>query len=158
MNTNEPVSELLNDLVKINNDRIETYNSAVKNVNDLDIDIKGLFEEMIRQSTAYKDELVSEMKKLNATVEDESTSSGKIYQAWMEIKATSQENKTDKVSLLVACEFGEDATQRAYESALTADCVLNEEVRQLIEDQQAGLKKSHDLIKKQRDAYVALSK
>jgi uncharacterized protein (TIGR02284 family) len=158
MEKNEELIDILNDLVKINNDRIETYKAAMKESKDLDIDLKGIFDEMIRQSGQNKDELIKEMHKLDGQVEDEPTQSGKIYRAWCEIKATHKSTKTDRLSILANCEFSEDAAQRAYENALTMDIFVDEWIRRLMEEQQGNLKKSHGLIKKHLEAYKALQK
>ncbi len=43
METITESAEILNDLVKINNDRIEGYEKAIANLNDEDQDLKSLF-------------------------------------------------------------------------------------------------------------------
>jgi uncharacterized protein (TIGR02284 family) len=156
MEKNEALNEILNDLVKINNDRISEYERAIAESTELDIDLKSIFEEMIRQSSEHKAALSETILKEEGEVEDESTEAGKIYTAWMDIKSPFKEN--DRLSILTACEFGEDAAQRAYEAALAESCLVDGETRNLILEQQSSLKKSHDLIKKQRDAYKALQK
>ena len=55
METKEQVTELLNDLIKINNDRIAGYQRAIGEANDLDIDLKSVFDGMIKESEQYKD-------------------------------------------------------------------------------------------------------
>jgi uncharacterized protein (TIGR02284 family) len=156
MEKHEAVNDLLNDLVKINNDRIAGYEWAIRESKDLDIDLKALFETLIKESTQYKNELTKEITKNEGLVEDDTSSAGKIYHAWIDIKSTFTEN--DRHSILASCEFAEDAVQRAYEAALTSDIKLNDEVRQLISREQKALKMAHDMIKKQRNAYKALQK
>jgi uncharacterized protein (TIGR02284 family) len=63
--------------------------------------------------------------------------------------------KSDK-SALELCEFGEDAAQKAYASALDSDD-LSEDTRSLVQFQKTQLKESHDLIKAQRDMEKAKS-
>jgi uncharacterized protein (TIGR02284 family) len=72
----------------------------------------------------------------------------------MDVKATFTGN--DRQSILNACEFGEDAAQKAYKDALASDAEIDVTTRQLITTQQASLKTSHDLIKKYRDANKAV--
>ena len=62
--------------------------------------------------------------------------------------------KSDK-SALELCEYGEDAAQKAYNEALTADANLPESVRSLLISQKNELKESHDTIKRQRDMQKA---
>lgn len=154
MEQHEAITEILNDLVKINNDRIEGYQKAINESKDLDIDLKAIFETMISESTQYKDELTQKILHHGGEVEDDTTSAGKIYRAWMDIKSTITDS--DRHSILASCEFGEDAAQRAYEAALSADSLLDADCRKLITEQQASLKKSHDVIKTQRDVHKTL--
>lgn len=156
MEKNESQNEIINDLVKINNDRIAGYEKAIQEAKGLDIDLKAIFERMIQQSQQYKDELVKEIVKDDGLVEDDTTSSGKIYRAWMDIKSTFTDS--DRHSILASCEFGEDAAQRAYDSALASTELADADARELITTQQLALKKSHELIKQQRDAHKALLK
>jgi len=58
---------------------------------------------------------------------------------------------SDRLAVLSNCEFGEDAAQKAYQEALTTDETLPTNLRQLIANQKASLKVSHDTIKRMRD-------
>src|SRR3954465_2637568 len=98
MDINEATNDILNDLVKINNDRIAGYERAIGEVNPLDIDLKAIFEGMIEESANYKVELTEQIIKNGGIVEEGTTSSGKIYRAWMDIKATITES--DRLSIL----------------------------------------------------------
>src|SRR4051812_5013300 len=119
MEINEAVNDILNDLVKINNDRIAGYERAISESKDMDIDLKAIFESMIRESATYKQELTAVIQANGGEVEDDTTTSGKIYRAWMDIKSTMTDS--DRLSILGSCEFGEDAAQRAYEAALASN-------------------------------------
>ncbi len=156
METKDQVEEMLNDLVKINNDRIAGYEKAIEEVKNLDVDLKATFQTMIAESQKYKNELVNMIEIVD---EDDSfndtTISGKIYRAWMEVKASFSGN--DRKTILDNCEFGEDAWRRAYEGALNnTDVEISADVRGLITEQYNSQKSSHDLIKKYRDAHAAL--
>jgi len=153
MYVNEKTSEVLNDLITINNDRIAGYNRAEKETDDKDADLQSLFRQMSAESRSY----VTDLSKYVAVSGDEPTDktmlSGKIYRAWMDVKATF--SGKDRKAILASCEFGEDAAQKAYDSALSSDAELPTEVRQLIMDQKTSLKKSHDRIKALRDRQTA---
>jgi hypothetical protein len=69
----------------------------------------------------------------------------------MDVKATFA--GSDRETLLSNCEFGEDAAQKLYQQALDADDPLPADIRQLVANQKAALKVSHDTIKKFRDMY-----
>jgi uncharacterized protein (TIGR02284 family) len=157
MQNNEAKVEILNDLIKINNDRIAGYERAINEAKDLDVDLKAVFEGMIRESEQYKNELVQQYTIAGGRdIEDGTTNSGKIYRAWMDVKATF--TGSDRKAILASCEFGEDAWRRAYEAALNSEGELDMETRSLISEQYDSEKKSHDLIKKYRDAHDALDK
>jgi uncharacterized protein (TIGR02284 family) len=151
MQNNEHTVEVLNDLIQINNDRIEGYQRAISEAKDLDIDLKSTFEGMVKESQQYRHELTSLVQQYGGEAEEGTTASGKIYRAWMDVKATF--TGSDRKAILESCEFGEDAAQRAYESAMATRNELTAEANSLIAEQQRALKNSHDLIKKYRDAH-----
>lgn len=153
MQNNEQLVEVLNDLVKINNDRIAGYERAIKETKDLDVDLKAMFEGMIRETQQYKSELETKVTALGGQVATDTTLSGKIYRAWMDVKATF--TGSDRRTILENCEFGEDAWRRAYESALASDAEMDADTRKLITEQYNAQKNAHDLIKKYRDAHAA---
>jgi uncharacterized protein (TIGR02284 family) len=154
-NNNDDQIDVLNDLVQINNDRIEGYEKAIEDTRDGESDYQSVFNQMIDQSKKYKQELINLITMKGGDADRESTTaSGKIYRTWMSVKSAFA-GKSDK-SALELCEFGEDAAQKAYESALSSDD-LTSETRALLMEQKAQLKKSHDLIKAQRDMEKAKS-
>ncbi len=155
MSTNNDLTEVLNDLIQINNDRYEGYQKAIKDVENIDVDLKGIFTKMAEQSQECKTKLVAEVSKLGGEVAEGTTASGKIHRAWIDLKATF--SGKDRQAALDSCEFGEDATQRAYKEALASDADMNTETRQLITTQKEELKKSHDTIRAMRDANKAAS-
>jgi uncharacterized protein (TIGR02284 family) len=84
-------------------------------------------------------------------VEKGSTEMGKIYRAWMEVKAvfTGESRHT----ILSNCEAGEDAVQRAYRKALETDR-LPAFLRELLNSQQDMLRFSHNEIRSLRNQYA----
>jgi len=149
METTTETIEILNDLVLIHNDRVEGYERALHEMEQVETDLKSLFLNMIDESRKIKSSLANEVQVLGGEVENGTTSSGKIYRAWMDVKAvfTGRNRKT----ILSNCEAGEDAAQRAYNDALDNDD-LPKYVREMLIKQQASLKKSHDKIKSLRDS------
>jgi len=147
--SNQKSIDCLNDLIRINNDRIEGYERASKEAETLDIDLKALFAKMGSESRTYRDELATEVRNLAGEVATDTTTSGKFYRVWMDVKAAfTGKNRT---AILENCEFGEDAAQDAYQKALESDASMNTQVRQLISNQKDSLRTSHDAIKKYRD-------
>jgi len=147
MQQNEKLSEVLSDLVQINNDRIEGYLKASDKTDDPDL--KALFQRMIDESRTYVTQLNQELARMGADVETGTTVSGKIYRAWMDVKAIFTGH--DRHTVLSNCEAGEDAAQRAYRTALE-DEDLPAYLREMVVEQQKTLRASHDQIKALRDA------
>ena len=153
MDYNTELIETLNDLVQINNDRIEGYGKAIRDSKAGDMEYHPLFKKLMEQSYQYKQELINEINKLGGSADiQETTSSGKVYRVWMDIKSAFT-GKTE-ASVLELCEFGEDAAQKAYHEALTSSVSMPADTRELIRVQKAKLKESHDLIKRSRDMAV----
>jgi len=146
----EDTIDVLNDLIRINHDRIAGYERAINEAKDIDVDLKGVFSRMAEESTLYVSELTEEVVKLGGEPATGTTNSGKIYRAWMDVKATF--TGKDRESILASCEFGEDAAQKAYKTALESDD-LTPDTRMLVTNQKTSLKASHDLIKRYRDMH-----
>lgn len=150
--TTSSIKHILNDLVLINNDRIEGYEKALEELksgdHSQDLDLNMLFQRMIDQSREFRNDLGREVQVLGEDMAEGTMTSGKLYRAWMDVKAlfTGQDRK----AILSSCEGGEDAAQKAYESALEEDDIPAF-LRELISTQKASLKLSHDEIKSLRD-------
>ncbi len=153
---NDNLTEVLNDLIRINNDRITGYEKAADEARNIDVDLRTIFSRMAEESRQYAAELTQEVVKLGGEPATGTTNSGKIYRVWMDVKATF--TGSNRQAILENCEFGEDAAQKAYDSALKSDAEINADVRQLITKQKASLKTSHDVIKKYRDLHAAVNK
>ncbi|SFD90638.1 conserved hypothetical protein [Chitinophaga sp. CF118] len=141
--------ETLNDLIQINNDRIEGYEKALHETKAADADLKALFSSMISESHEIRMALGTEVNVLGGDMDNSTTTRGKIYRAWTNIKAVFTGH--DRKALLANCEAGEDATQRAYRDALE-DEDLPAYLREMVSEQQQTLKRSHDKVKALRDA------
>ena len=148
METRTVNAEILNDLIQINNDRVAGYEKAIEELKSEDADLKSLFVKMIGESHKLKMALATEVQVLGEEIEEGTTSSGKIYRAWMDVKAVFTGH--DRKTVLNNCEFGEDAAQKAYKMAL-AEEGLSSDLRSLITTQKAQLRLSHDEIKRLRD-------
>jgi len=149
-NTKETI-EVLNDLIQINNDRIAGYEKAIKETKSEDEDLKVLYASMIAESHRNKIALATEVQALGVEAEKGTTTSGKIYRAWMDVKAVFGGH--DRHTVLANCEAVEDAAQRAYRTALEHEG-LPAFISDLLTQQQQTLKESHDEVKTLRDQYA----
>jgi uncharacterized protein (TIGR02284 family) len=157
MQNNAKTIEVLNDLIRINNDRISGYKKAIDEAGDLNVDLKAMFANFISDSETYKSQLQNKVAELGGDATGDSTTvAGTIYRAWMDVKATF--TGADRSAILASCEFGEDAAQNAYKAALDESGSITSDAVLLITDQRAALKNAHDIIKKYRDVHQSVGK
>src|ERR1700722_6615460 len=139
--------EVLNDLIQINNDRIVGYEKAIRQTNVEDTDLKILYASMVAEGHRMKIALATEVQALGAEIENGTTTSGRIYQAWLDVKAMFAGN--NRQTVLANCEAGEQAVQRAYRMALNHD--LPAYIRELLTRQQDALYASMGEMRALRD-------
>ena len=156
MENNKEVIEILNDLVQINTDRTRGFENALKQIQEEEVkeevvetDLRNLFLSFIDQSRQYKMQLAKEVQVLGGDIETDTSTSGKIHRAWIDLKTTFTGHS--KHSILEECEFGEDAILKAYDSALEEEH-LPAYLRDTLNDQLAELTEAHDEIKALRDS------
>ncbi len=134
-------TDVINDLILINNDRIVGYEKAIENIKEDDANLTSFFQERKIESETFKSELKGKIAP--NLVEEGTTNAGKIYRAWMDVKAFF--GGDDKKGILKSCEGGEDAAMVAYNHALETE-ELEPEVRSLIESQHEKIKTAHDKV------------
>ena len=143
--------DVLNELITINNDRIEGYQTASKETDEQDL--KTLFSGFIRNSQKCKTELEGEVNRLAGEVAEGTKTSGKFFRVWMDVKAaiTGKDHK----AILDSCEYGEDVARGTYEKALKDDLAeLSSEQQSMLKAQYSVIKADHDKVKSMRDALV----
>jgi uncharacterized protein (TIGR02284 family) len=153
METNEKLNEVLNDLIRINHDRVEGYEKAVKELSVNDTDLKALFKRYASESNTYADALSAKVIENGGSPSADTTISGKIYRLWMEVRAAVSDK--ERKTILSTCEFGEDAAQKAYKEALESDVKMPASIRDIIIGQKLSLKSAHDEVKHYRDLQTA---
>lgn len=140
----------LNDLIKINNDRIAGYQKAIEGTEDASL--KTVFTGYADQSKGYVNEINDYIHLLGGSPTDGTTLSGKFYHAWMDMKSAF--SKKDDHSVLSDCEYGEDIAKGSYRKALDDKELIweDEKVVGLLTNHLNGLKMAHDAIKALRDS------
>lgn len=141
--------ETLNDLILVNNDRVKGYERAIKDIREKDADLRDIFRQMVAQSRKFNEALIALVQQSGSKPETDTSFSGKLHRTWMDIKTTLTSNT--RKSLLIECERGEDASMEAYNEALHEDNGLTETQQQIIAEQAAEQKISHNTIKELRD-------
>ena len=146
MDTSKSISAL-NDLIVINNDRVEGYKTAHTETEETEMKI--LFERMIETSESNLAELTGAVRALGGEVEEGTRTTGKFFRVWMDFKATLTGN--NRGTILDSCEFGEDKALEAYESALDNKEDLAADHIAMIQRQKIVIQADHDRVKALRD-------
>ena len=93
MENKQEAIDILNDLILINNDRIAGYEKAMEELKSKDktdhedLDLTVLFEKMIDDSRNLRNALGKEVQVLGGEMPEGTLTTGKIYRAWMDLKA-----------------------------------------------------------------------
>ena len=140
---NAETISVLNDLIRINKDRVTGYEKAVLDQHDQHSEARDVFYKMATESRSYINELHAEVMRLGGAPVTANTLSGKIHLFWLHQQADF--GGKDGHSQLAACEAGEDAVQQAYASAL-GSTNLPEAVRHIIESQQWALERARIVV------------
>ncbi len=120
MITNKEIVDDLNDLVKINNDRIQGFKKAIEDNEDAQLD--ELFHHYVVQSQNFRSQLADHIVRIDGSAVSDATStdvSSKIHRAWIDIKAAL--TGKDRDAVLSSVEFGEGAAVEAYQDAIDKD-------------------------------------
>jgi uncharacterized protein (TIGR02284 family) len=153
MKKREKVIEVLNDLIRVNNDRIEGYEKEAHEEKNSDPDIRSSFYQMATEGRSFVNELHAEVLRHGGAPVTKTTISGKLYLFWLDLSAnfTAGYTGSDMFAILTACEAGEEAVQRVYAEALESGNDLPDNIRILIERQQFILRNDQDQIRRYRD-------
>lgn len=148
MESIEKIMDVINKLIKLNNDRVAGFEQAGTDLEDNDNRLIPIFRQLANESRQYSAELTG-LALQYGNPDNGTTTSGDLHRAWIDIKTSFTCNNLQAV--LDECERGEDAIKAAYREALDAGDELNPEVIQLLQRQQQGIENGHNLIKSLRD-------
>ena len=138
----------LNNLVEINNDRVEGYETAAKEMENGEM--HTLFGKLAATSHNNLSELRAEVNRLGGEPTEGTRITGKFFRAWMDVKAALSSN--ERQTVLDSCEFGEDKALEAYNDVLEDPKDLTAEQIAMLRKQEAALRQDHDHVKALRDA------
>ena len=134
---------LLNNLILVNNDRIEGYEMAIDETDENDL--KLLFSQFIQTSVKCKSELLSEVRRLEAEAFISNRTKASFFKTWEAVKTAL--NTKDRKVILDACEEGEGLVKKNYEDTIRehgTDLSLNELA--MLKNQYMNLKNDHDRV------------
>ncbi len=143
MNKNNTV-DVLNTLIIINNDRIEGYETASKETEEMEL--KNLFSHFINTSHRCKAELVKQIQNIGGSPDEGTRITGKFFRVWMDVKVALTGN--DRKAILGSCDYGEQVAQDTYETALKDNLEdISAAQQTMLIAQRMALKADHDNIK-----------
>lgn len=138
---NEKLIEELNDLILINNDRIEKYKKVL--INSSSSEDQFFLKKMINQSIFFIDDLTNEIKNKSHNFNWKSiVRPGRIYKTWESMKLSDLEKNSLEIMRSI-----EDAIQKVYQKALSPDVYIPSDIIHLIIIQKAKLKESYHVLK-----------
>ena len=145
---------LLNDLIKVNNDRILGYEKAADAIHHIyEVEIKTLFFKMAEESRYYRSRLSEALQLLHGDVSNDTSTAGDIFRVWMGMKAAFTGN--DVLGTLECCEFGENHALKVYRHALQHNITWPQGLRETLENQYNLLRLSRDKMKRTREEYAS---
>ena len=144
MNSNEKLAGMLNDLIRINNDRYEGYASLLSRKIILDRDIWKLVCDLANQSRINSSTLLVAAIKLRTSEQTNSNLSAGIYSQLMGIKTTLAGN--DRDSIVENCMHFEELVQKVYYDALSSGIDIPEDIALLISEQKKEMKETSLLV------------
>ncbi|MBN8825949.1 MULTISPECIES: PA2169 family four-helix-bundle protein [unclassified Spirosoma] len=149
MITNDEIVDDLNELVKINNDRIQGYEKAIKDNEDAGLD--DIFRHYVVQSQNFRSQLADHIVRIDGLAVSDATSTdvtSKIHRAWIDIKSAI--TGKDRDSILSSVEFGENAAVEAYQDAIEKDHIpayIKEDLQKQLTELQSALDRIKSLEK-----------
>lgn len=154
--TTSESSELLIDLILINNDRIKGYQTALSNLKIMDTDLERMFTTSITMSHQFRNVLARALVMQGGEIPKGNSIAGRLYKIWM--GGHSYVNGYAREAILVNCENGDKVAIAAYESALSDDRLKREEEKDAIDFQyrwlKGNLQRLHNLRKRAESANV----
>jgi uncharacterized protein (TIGR02284 family) len=131
---------VLNDLIRINIDRITAYEKAAHEDKIPDLGIRDVFYRMATESRSYVNDLHAEIIRLGGAPVTQSTITGKLYLHWLNGKVDFDGESME--SLLAVCIQGEETVQKIYRHALEEE-EMPSTIHQLVESQLWSLERAY---------------
>lgn len=143
---------VLNNLLEINNERIEIYETAKKVTEENDL--KDLFSEFQKTSAIFKSELVEELQKMGVVPVDVARNNSLLVRLWINFKA--KLIGQDREDILNTLEYNEFVAIKSYKDTLSDNLDhLTAELHIMLKSQQLLLTAHHDKVKKLGDLMLS---
>lgn len=127
--TNTEIADILNDLIRINNDRVHWYERILGDLRPEDSDLEGVFQTNLRKLRSHNEFLEEEVRDLELNI--------------INGCAAAEENVfkgNNRHAILMNCEAGGIAAERAYQRVLE-NPMLPGYLKELLGEQREELEK-----------------
>ncbi|TDE44416.1 PA2169 family four-helix-bundle protein [Flavobacterium rhamnosiphilum] len=143
---------VLNNLIEINNDRIQVYETAT--IITEESDLKDLFSEFQETSKIFKSELAEEVQKMGGIPVDVMKKNIFLVRLWINFKASLIDK--DREDILNTLEYKEFVAIKNYKDTLAENFDhLTAELLIMLKSQQVLLTAHHDKVKKLGDLMLS---
>lgn len=142
----------MNDLIRINNDRIAGFSHAVKELEENDFDLKIIIQGLREESREYVHELTRAVEARGGDAETGTSTRRDMNRAWLHVQAAFFGHNRNRI--LEECWRGEEAIKRVYNSILAYDNRLPSHLKELVLRQERGIFNAHDKIKALRYSFA----
>src|ERR1700761_5683259 len=102
MEISEKALDVINDLIKINNDRVAGFEKAGTDLEGSDNGLITVFNKLAKESQQYVTELTDIAQQYGGEVAEGTSTSGDLHRTWIDIKATFTDS--DELAILNECE------------------------------------------------------
>lgn len=151
---NDKIIDILNKLVEINNDRIQGYQTTLKEIEKIEnTELRTLFNTFQKTSQKCLDELSEIITHLGGIPTQTTNPLGKIHRTWMDLKASLAD--INYASILASCQYGDEAAMEIYEDVLKNNLQdIATPIQEMLNTQYINIKSEHDRV---RNLVAALS-
>lgn len=137
---------ILNDLIATSEDGKKGFSEAASDATNPEL--KEILQRRAVECGDAVRELQSIVQSIGGSPETTGTIAGAAHRGWVKVKSALTD---DNVAILDEVERGEDHAKAAYTKALKGD--LPSPIRSVVERQQKGTVRNHDLIRNLRNSY-----
>lgn len=142
---NDDVVDILNDLLANARDGADGFAACAEQI--VGAETKQVFVSAAAACARAADELTDLIRNRGGIPVEGGTATGALHRGWIQLKAAV--GADSELSILEACERGEDTSVARYRKAL--DQNLPEDVRAAVQQQADGAQRNHADIKELRD-------
>ena len=149
MSNNANTIKVLNDLIEVCKDG--EYGFRICSEQAKSAELHTMLQNRTRECATAAAQLQDQVFALGGSPDSNGSIGGALHRGWVSLKTTL--TTFDDLAVMQECERGEDSALESYRAALKED--LSSPVRGLVEQQYEGVKRNHDLVRRQRDTLKA---